>query len=145
MSISCLFLFKEGLPIHRALSRPFLVRGLLLNGCYLGGTKEESLVFKSATGPAASLGTVELLLKFGCRLRDNEKCPEKMRNLYRQYTAVPSLKALGRMAFLKTPSSENKMDLSDKIWDANLLPTSLCEYLCNWEKWEGAEKERSKI
>ena len=136
---------EEQFPVHEALTKPRVLRQLLLNGCSLAGTERQSLLQAAATGRTVEPAAVRYLLAFGCRLREGERLPEAVEHLYNLHTArMPSLMELARTAFLRTPVRGHKLKYLEQLEacersvsgesDRVLLPEAVTSFIRDWDK-----------
>ena len=136
---------EEDYPVHEALSKPRILRQLLLNGCSLAGTKRQSLIHMAMAARSVEPASLRLLLAFGCRLRDGERVPLVGEQFYHSHAArMPSLMELARTAFLRTRVKGHKlrhlelMEARERSFsgeeDKVLLPEAVSSYIRDWDK-----------
>ena len=136
---------EEEHPVLEALTKPRVLRALLLNGCSLAGTERQSLLQAAVTGRTVEPAAVRYLLAFGCRLREGERLPEAAAHLYNLHTArMPSLMELARTAFLRTRVRGHKMKYLEQLEacersasgesDRVLLPEAVTSFIRDWDK-----------
>lgn len=136
---------EEDYPVHEALSKPRILRQLLLNGCSLAGTKRQSLMHMAMAARSVEPTSLRLLLAFGCRLREGEKVPLVGERFYHCHTArMPSLMELARTAFLRTRVKGHKLRYLEQMearersfsgeGDKVLLPGAVSSFIRDWDK-----------
>ena len=136
---------EEHYPVHEALSKPSILRQLLLNGCSLAGTKRQSLIHMAMAARSVEPQSLMLLLAFGCRLREGERVPLVGERLYYSHVArMPSLMELARTAFLRTRVKGHKLRYLEQMearersfsgeGDKVLLPGAVRSFIRDWDK-----------
>ena len=136
---------EEDYPVHKALSKPRILRQLLLNGCSLAGTKRQSLIHMAMAARSVEPTSWRLLMAFGCRLRDEEAVPPVgERYYYTQASRMPSLMELARTAFLRTRVKGHRwryleqLEAREKFFsgegDKVLLPEAVSSFIRDWDK-----------
>ena len=136
---------EEKFPVHEALSKPRILRQLLLNGCSLAGTRRESLLHMAMAARSPEPPSVMLLMAFGCRLREGESVPREQERLYHSRTArMPSLMELARTAFLRARVRGHRLAYLEQMearersssgeGDKILLPEAVRAFIRDWDK-----------
>ena len=136
---------EEKFPVHEALSKPRILRQLLLNGCSLAGTRRQSLLHMAMAARSLEPLSVMLLMAFGCRLREGESVPEERERLYHSRAArMPSLMELARTAFLRARVRGHRLAYLEQMearersfsgeGDKILLPEAVRSFIRDWDK-----------